>query len=101
MSLFLCADVQRGPLGVPIERKTVLAPVGIIYLLEGFKLDESGPLFIEKAKGNLILGIGFRKEVIEEGPVVQRDATSSTAVCDLKEKSILLALDFMLFGTRC
>jgi len=94
--LVATTGVQRGPLGVPIERQSILGLVEVIELFELGKLDGTGAAGVEEAEGYLVLGIGLGKEVLEVGPVSQADAAGLAAVGNTEEEAILLPLDFVL-----
>jgi hypothetical protein len=96
VSLIAPTGVERGPLGVPIERQSILGLVEVIQLFELRELDGTGAAGIEEAEGYLVLGIGLGKEVLEVGPVSQADAAGLAAVGNTEEEAILLPLDFVL-----
>lgn len=96
MPLLLSTYVQRRPFAVPIERYAVLALVHIVKLLEVVIFDGPSAIHVEQAKGNLVLRVWFRKEILEGAPVVQIDPAGAAPISHAKEDSILLALDFVL-----
>ena len=98
--LVLGADVERCPFGRPIERQAVLALVCLPYLVEVVKVDVTCPLAVEEAEDDFVLGIGFGEEVLEDGPVLQIDATFGVAVGNRKQDTVLVALDLVLESER-
>lgn len=64
--------------------------------VEVVEVDVAGPLLVEEAEDDLVLGVGFREEVLEYGPVLQADLALLVAVGDLEEDAILVPLDFVL-----
>ena len=58
--------------------------------------DRSGPLFVKKAKGNLVFSIRFGKEILKGRPVVKVDPPSLSPISDMKKDPVLFATDFML-----
>jgi hypothetical protein len=96
MSLVATAGVQRGPLGIPVERQSIVILVEVVELLELWELDGTGTPDIEETEGNLVLGIGLGKKVFKVGPVSEADTASSATVGNTEEEAILLSFDFML-----
>ena len=52
----------------------------------------------EEAEGDVVFGVGFREEVVEDAPVLQGDALLVMAVGDAEQDRVLLALDLVLGG---
>jgi hypothetical protein len=96
MPLVLCSDVQRGPFAIPVERQAVLPLVRRPYAVEVFKLYVAGPVLVEEAEDDLVLGIRFREEILEDAPVLQGNAPLPIAVGDLEQYAILVSLDLVL-----
>lgn len=102
MALLLASDVQLGPLTVPVEGQALGALVELVEATEVLILDLTGTLDVEEAESDLVLGVGFVKEVLEGDPVGYRDSALALAVSNLEEQAILLALDSVLFvGSIC
>ena len=97
MPVLLGADVERSPLALPVEGQAVLGLVSLPCLIELVEVDVAGALLVEKAKDNLVLGVGFCEEVLEDGPVVDGDPTLAVAVGYSEQDAVLVALDFVLW----
>ena len=87
--LLLPANVERSPLAVPVEREAVVTFVQVVQAEEVVELDASRALDIEEPEGDLVLGVWLRKEVLEDGPIVEGDSASVTPVGDAEENGIL------------
>ena len=96
MPLVPASDVQLCPFRVPVERQTVGALVLVVYVLEVFKLDISGPVTIEETKGNVVLGVGLFEKVFKVAPVLQSDSADAFSIGDVEEERVLLAFDLVL-----
>ena len=99
MPVLLAAKVQRCPCAVPVEGNVVVLAVTVVLFLEGVEVDQASLLVCEKLERNIIFGVGLRKEVVEDGPVMDVDAIFLVTVGNGEEDCVLLALDFMLFKT--
>lgn len=71
--------------------------VARVLLFEAVEVDEAGVGVAEKAEGDVVLGVGLCKEVVEDGPVVDVDAVSLATIGDGEENGVLLTLDFVLY----
>jgi hypothetical protein len=96
MSLVLCANVQCRPLAIPVERQAILALVCFPYIIEVVEVDDAGPILVEEAEDDFVLGVRFRKQVLEDAPVLEGDAPLPVAVGDLEEDAILVSPDLVL-----
>ena len=97
MPVLLGANVQRGPAALPVEGQAVLGLVRLPCLVEVVEVDVAGPLLVEEAEDDLVLGVGFREEVLEDGPVMDADSALPVAVGYSEEDAVLVALDFVLW----
>lgn len=59
MAVLLASNVQGSPFTIPVEGDALVALVETVQFVKVVVLDGSGSPLIEKAKGNLILGIGL------------------------------------------
>lgn len=66
-------------------------------VVECVEVDVAGPVLVEEAEDDLVLGVGFREKVLEDGPVLYADPALSVAVGYGEEDAILVALDFVLW----
>jgi hypothetical protein len=98
VSVLLGANVQRGPLAVPVEGQAVFCLVGAPCVVELVKVDVAGALLVEEAEDDLVLCVGLGEQVLEDTPVVDVDLALALAVCDLEQDAILVALDFVLLA---
>lgn len=96
MAPLVAADVQLGPLAVPVEGDAIRSLVLFVEALEVFVLDISESLNIEEPEGDLIFGVRFVQNILEIGPVWQCDLAPALSVGDLEEEVVLVALDFVL-----
>jgi len=96
MSSLLAPTIQCRPLAVPVKGYTIRTLIQLIQLLEILVLDEASIIHIEKPERNLVLGIRFRKEVLEGTPVGEIDLARLPPVGDSEEDTVLFALDFVL-----
>lgn len=94
--VLLGANVQRGPTALPIKGQAVLGLVRLPCVVEVVKVDVAGALLVEEAEDDLVLGVGFGEQVLEDGPVVHADLALLVAVGDLEEDAILEPLDLVL-----
>jgi hypothetical protein len=97
MPVLLGPDVQRSPLAFPVEGQAVLRLVCLPCRVELVKVDVAGPVLIEEAEDDLVLGVGFREEVLEDGPVMDSNLALPVAVGYSKQNAVLVALDFVLW----
>lgn len=67
----------------------------IVKLVE---IDIAGTLLVEEAENDLVLGVRFCEQVLEDTPVVYVDPALALAVCNLEQNAILVALDFVLLA---
>jgi len=65
-------------------------------LVEVLEFNVSRPVLVEEAEDDLVLGIWFREEVLEDAPVCQTDSSGTGAVCNEEQNPILVSLDFVL-----
>jgi hypothetical protein len=65
-------------------------------LVELVKVDIAGPLLVEEAEDDLVLGVGFRQEILKDRPVMNADPALPVAVGYGEQNTVLVALDFML-----
>ena len=96
MSVFLVANIQSCPLSLPVEGQAVFCLVRLPCVVELVEVDVAGALLVEEAENDLVLGIRFREQILENTPVMDVDFPLLLAVCDLEEDAILVALDFVL-----
>jgi hypothetical protein len=94
--LILGAAVEGGPLRVPVEGQAIFSFVCSPYIIEVLKLDIAGPVLVEEAEDDFVLGVRLRKQVLEDAPVGESDAPGAAAVCDQEEDAILVSLDLVL-----
>ena len=92
------ADIERGPLAVPVEGDAVGALVAVVQLLEVVELDGARAVLVEQPERDLVLGVGLGQQVLEVAPVGDADLALPLPVGDAEEDGILLALDFVLCG---
>ena len=59
-------------------------------------LDRPCSIFIEQAKGNLVLGVGLAEEVLKVAPIMNIDLSTFSPVSNAVEDRILFSLDFVL-----
>lgn len=97
MSVLLGPNVESCPLAFPVEGQAVLCLVCLPCLIELVEIDVSGPVLVEEAEDDLVLGVGFREEVLEDGPVVYGDLAFPVAIGYSKQDAVLVALDFVLW----
>ena len=95
-ALLAAADVQLGPLAVPVEGDVVGALVQLVQLAEVVVLDVAGAVHVEEAEGNLVLGVGLHEQVLEHAPVGEGDAPAVHAVGDAEQDRVLFARDLVL-----
>ena len=98
--LGLAADVQAGPLAVPVKRNAVGALVELVEPAEVVIFYGAEALDVEEAEGDLILGIGLVEDVLEVAIVGQGQPALVCAVGDVEQDRVLLALDFVLRRIR-
>lgn len=98
VSLLLATNVERSPLGVEVKGDAVLAAVLLVDFLEGVGFDGAGAVDVKETEGDLILCIGFGKQVVKGSPFGHCDFASLVAVGDSKEDAILFPFDFVLDG---
>jgi len=96
MPVLLRPNVKRGPAALPVKGQAVLGLVRLPCLVEVVKVDVAGPPLIEEAENDLVLGVGLRKQVLEDGPVMDADLALLVAVGYLEEDAILETLDLVL-----
>lgn len=65
-------------------------------LVEVVEVDVAGPLLVEEAEDDLVLGVGFGEQVLEDRPVVDADLALLVAIGNLEENAILVPLDLVL-----
>jgi len=100
MALALVANVELGPLALPVKRDVVGPLVELIEVAEVVILDRAGAGDIKEAEGNLVLGIGLVEDVLEGGPVGEGDLATALAVGNTEKDAVLVALDLVLHGGR-
>jgi hypothetical protein len=96
MAVLLGANVQSGPLGLPIEGQAFLCLVCPPCVVKFVKADVAGSLLVEEAEDDLVLGVWFREQVLEDTPVMDVDLAPLFAVCNLEQDAVLVALDLVL-----
>jgi hypothetical protein len=96
MAVLLGANVQGGPLGLPVEGQAFLCLVRLPCFVELVEVDVAGAFLVEEAEDDLVLGVWLREQVLEDTPVVNVDLTLLLAVGDLEQDAILVALDLVL-----
>lgn len=96
MPVLLGSNVQCRPLAVPVEGQAVFGPVCAPCVVELIETDVTGTLLVKEAENDFVLGVWFRKQVLENTPVVDVDLALLFAVCNLKQDAVLVALDFVL-----
>lgn len=72
--------------------------MGLPCIVEFIKVDVASALLVEEAENDLVLGIGFRKQVLKDTPVMYVNPALSLTICDLEQNAILVALDFVLLA---
>lgn len=92
----LVANVKLCPLAVPVKGNAVRAFVHLVEAAEVVICNRACSVDIEKSESDLILGIGFEKQVVESSPVGDTDAARALAIGDMEEKAILFTLDLAL-----
>lgn len=92
----LAAQVQSGPIAVPVEGNCITRLVARVHLLKGVKVHDAIVRVREEAEGDFILCIRLRKQIVEDRPVLESDPVLVVSICDLEEKRVLLALDLVL-----
>ena len=70
MPVPLAAQIQLGPVAVPIERDGRAGLIARICLLEAVEVYLARRRVGEETEGDFVLGIGLREEVVEHGPVL-------------------------------
>lgn len=100
MPVLLAANVERRPIAFPVEGQAVFGLVFPPCRVEVIKVDVAGSVGVEEAEDNLVLGIGFREEVLEDGPVVYADPSFAVSIGNLEQNAILIPLDLVLERTR-
>ena len=98
MPPLLGPNVQSRPFSFPVEGKAVLGLVRLPCVVELVEVDVASALLVEEAENDLVLGVGFCEQVLEDTPVVDVDLALALAVCDLEKDAILVALDFVLLA---
>ena len=96
MTVLLGANVQSGPLGLPVEGQAFFCLVHLPCLVELVEVDVAGAFLVKEAEYDLVLGVWFRKQVLEDTPVMNVDLALPFAVCDLEQDAVLVALDLVL-----
>jgi hypothetical protein len=84
MSPFLPPTVQSRPFTIPIKRYAIWALIHLVQLLQVIVFDCARSLDIEKSKGDLVLGVWFRKEVLKGAPVENIELARVPLVCNSK-----------------
>lgn len=97
MPVFLAANIERSPVAFPVEGQAVLRLVRLPCLVELVEVDVARPVLVEEAENNLVLGVGFREQVLEDRPVMDVDSALPVAVGYSEEDAVLVALDFVLW----
>jgi hypothetical protein len=97
MSVLLGPDIQSCPLAFPVKGKALVCLVCLPCLVELVKVDVAGAFLVEEAEDDLVLGIGLREKVLEDGPVVDADLALPVAVGYGEQNAVLVALDFVLW----
>ena len=96
MPVLLAAEVEGGPVGVPVEGDGVGGLVAGVEFFEGGKVDVAGNGVGEEAEGDVVFGVRLQEEIIEDVPVGEGDAAAAGCVGNGEEEGVLLAVDFVL-----
>jgi hypothetical protein len=91
-------NVQSRPLSFPVEGQAILCLVRLPCLVKFIEADVASSLLVEEAENDLVLGVGFREQVLEDTPIVDVDPALPLTICDLEQDAILVALDFVLLA---
>lgn len=67
-------------------------------VVELVEVDVASAILVEEAEDDLVLGVGFREQVLEDTPIVDIDSSLPLAVCNLEQDAVLVALDFVLMA---
>lgn len=101
MSVSLSTQIQLCPVTVPVEGDGAGSLILRVNILERVEVDQAAAWVCEQAESDLVLGIWLLKQVVEDGPVSEGDATLALTVGDLEEDGVLIALDLVLDGCQC
>ena len=96
MALLLAANVQLSPFRVPVKGNALGTLVELIQATEIIVLDITSAVNVKQAEGNLVLGIGFQEEVLEDAPVREGNFTLVLGIGNAEENGVLLPIDFVL-----
>ena len=94
--LVLGANVQRRPVSLPVEGETVFALVCLPCLVELVKVNVAGAVAVEEAEDDFVFRVWFGEQVLENGPVLERDLALLVAVGDVEQDAVLVSLDLVL-----
>ena len=94
MPVFLASYIQLGPIAVPVEGDADLGAG--IYFFECVEIDLSGDGIGEEPKRNFVLGIRFRKKVVEDTPVLKSDTVDVSSIGNFEQEAVCFALDLVL-----
>lgn len=100
MALALVANVELGPLALPVKGDVVGPLVELVKVTEVIILDRAGAGDVEEAEGDLVLSIGLVEDVLKGGPVGEGYLAAALTVGDTEEDAVLVALDFVLYGGK-
>jgi hypothetical protein len=98
VALGLAANVQLGPLAVPVKGDAVGPLVELVQPAKVIVLDGAEALDVEEAECDLVLGVGLAEEVLKVRPVAERHPALVRAVRHAEEDRVLLALDLVLLA---
>jgi hypothetical protein len=90
------SNVQSGPFRVPVKRNALFCLVLVVQFLESLPLDRSRPVGVKESEGNLILGVGLRKQVLKGSPFVDVDSAGFAGIGDSEEDSVVFPFDLVL-----
>lgn len=96
VSVSLSAQVELGPVTVPVEGDAIAGLVARIDVFERGEIHQTGIAVGEEAESDLVLGIWPREQVVEDRPVLKSDAVLLVLVGNLEKHRVLVALDLVL-----
>ena len=96
MSVSLAADIELRPVTIPVEGDAGL--VARVHLFEFIEVHLARRRVGEETESDFVFSIGLREDVVEVGPVLYADAVLVSAIGDLEEDAVLVALDLVLWS---
>ena len=85
MPMPFAAQIQLRPVAVPVEGNCVARLVARIALLEAAEVHLAGGGVCEEAEGDVVFGIGFCQEIVEDAPVLDGNASIVVAIGDAEQ----------------